>query len=243
MQLRIQPHRSCIHIRPGWQRHNRSGCKRITHARIGKEQHPQIEVRFLLRQQSVGKVAIALLLLQLRFHYVGMCCFAGALPLLGQLSETGGFIRGAPGHTDFVVVGQCLVEEAGHGIDQAAACNFELRRGHGLRGSSSGNGCHLLQSQRVSDDALAGIFANRVVGNEARSRLAPNRSAAVEGAVRLGIQSLVVVTWHSAAKQPGRWSGPARRCVHWPPQRQSWARWHEPKRWLVPELSALTGRC
>ena len=148
----------------------------------------------MLRQQSVGKVAIALLLLQLRLHHVGMCRFAGALPLLGQLGEAGGFARGASGHIDLVVGGQRLVEEAGHGIDQSAAGNLELRRGHGMRSSSSRNRGHLLQSQRLGDDALAGIFAHRIVGDEARSRLAPDWSAAVDGAVRLGIQSLVVIT-------------------------------------------------
>ena len=136
MQLRIQLRRGRIHISPSRQRHHRARHERVSRPRIGKEEHTQIQVSFLLLEQSIGKIAIALLLLQLRLHYVGVRRFAGTLTLLSQIGEAGGFTSGSLGHTDLAVGGQRLVEEAGHGIDQSAAGNFQLCRGDGLRSAS-----------------------------------------------------------------------------------------------------------
>ena len=111
-------------------------------------------MRLLLLQQCVSQVAIALLLLQLRLHYVGVGRFAGALPLLGQDCETGSFARGTPRHT---LCGQrpASGRRGWSGINESAAGNFELRRGNSLRGAARETAVSCC-SPNVSEDECLG---------------------------------------------------------------------------------------
>ena len=78
-QLRIEPHGVGVDISAGGQQHNRAGREGVISPWVREQEHSQIQARFLRPQQSFGKVAIALLLLQLRLHQIGVCPFAGAL--------------------------------------------------------------------------------------------------------------------------------------------------------------------
>ena len=121
-----------------------------------------------------------------------MCPFAGALPLLGEIGEAGGFARGSSRHGHPAVGGELLVEETGYGKHQSSAGNFQLRRSYRSRSSSPRDRQGLGQSQRLIHHCLAGIFVNRIVGDKDRERLGSNRGSLGVDAIRLGVQVLVV---------------------------------------------------
>ena len=104
--------------------------QRIGGARIGKQQHAQFEPRFFGGQPRVGKFPLALLLLKLRLHHVGVGGLALLFALAGQRGKVGGFGAGALGNRQLVIGRDGAVVETGHRGHQAAAGDFQFRRGH-----------------------------------------------------------------------------------------------------------------
>ena len=87
----------------------------VGRARIGKEEHGEIEAGLLCIELCVGQVAVALLLLKLGLDHVCVGHLAGRLALLGERGKAGGLVRGALGDRDPAVGGGRCIEEANHG--------------------------------------------------------------------------------------------------------------------------------
>ena len=91
--------------------------------------------------------------------------------LAGQGGEVGRLRVGVLGDSQLAVGGQYAIEKAAHPCDQAAPGDFEFGSGHGGGRIGEAHAGYLAQPQGLVHNALAGIFADGVVGDELRSGL------------------------------------------------------------------------
>ncbi len=115
---------------------------------IGKQQHAQLQARLFRGHPGVFKIAVALLLHELRLHHVGVRRLACLLPLGGQLRKISRLLARLLGHRQLVVRRQRAVEQAGHRGHQPAPRNLLLRAGHRRHGVGTPHGRHRPQPQR-----------------------------------------------------------------------------------------------
>ena len=100
-------------------------------SRIGEQQYAQLQAGFACADLCVGQIARALLLLQLRFDYIGVGALARGLALIGLREEALGLIRGASCSGELRLRRVQSVVEIDYGCHQSAACDFEFRLGLG----------------------------------------------------------------------------------------------------------------
>ena len=97
------------------------------------------------------------------------------------------------GNGEFVAGRDGTVVEAGHGSQKAAAGNLKLGGAKGCGGVRVAHGSELAKADGLIDNGLAGVLANRVVGDEAGRRLrACSLPCLVLQTVGLSIEPLVV---------------------------------------------------
>ncbi len=100
--------------------------QRIRRARIGEQQHAQLQARLLGLDLRVLELTRTHLLYKLRLHHVGVRRFARLLPLLGNLRESGGFVESLLSHGNFRIRSKLCVEQRSYPGHQAAARNLLL---------------------------------------------------------------------------------------------------------------------
>ncbi len=111
----------------------------------------------------IRKITLALLLLQLRLHHVGMRYFARRLALVRQIGEACGLILCALGHGHFVLTRGEAVIETDHRRHQPTSRDFVLGRSPRCCRIGQPHIGDALQSDRLRHRCLAGVLVHRIV--------------------------------------------------------------------------------
>ena len=105
---------------------------------------------------------------------------------MGEVDEGSGFVEGALRNVDFAGLGEDGEIRGDDAGDQIAAGALEVGGGLGSEGARAAVAGNTGDAEGFVDEELRGVFANGVVGDEARGLLAADLSGLIAEAVGLG---------------------------------------------------------
>ncbi len=193
-QLRIGGRGQPVHFIAGWKR--RRSCRRfrrIRRPRIREEKHSQLQTRLLRLQTGVAKVALPLLLLQLRLHHVGMRSLTRSLAFLGQVSECRRLLQRLRHQTLLRLTRGNLKVQSDYRLNQPAPRDLQLSgRSRGI-GSCRLHIRELFQPDPLINRSLACIFPNRIIRDKDWRILRAHLARLISLAVGLCVEHLVMI--------------------------------------------------
>ena len=159
-----------LHVRA--RRYRRRGVRHdqaIVRARIGKKQHGKIQASLLSVELRIRKVALALLLLKLRLHNIGVRYLTAGLALLGERRKSCSLVESALRNYHATVPNRGGVKETRHAGNQTSPGDFKFSGRDRERRGGTAYRIELLSADSLVDLPLADVLMDRIVGDESRS--------------------------------------------------------------------------